>query len=319
VDTEQIQQEIRAREIAFPNGNRARLVEPPAGANAADIIRALDIRQPQVLVLVIGGARGFDAPAKSRLTQMFSRGVARAVVDVGGLIIDGGTEAGVMSMIGQGVADRGRKTPLLGVVPAGKVTYPGGPAEGSIEDGAPLDPNHSHFVLVDSDVWGGETATMYALAETLVNRVLGPPMPVDDSTDGRAAAQPASATIPVVTVLAGGNTQGIAKDEALASVRCGWPIIVIEGSGRLADEIAHLWRKKQRIEARRTPGRWNAIRRRARLWRQPALAIDDPALAEIIEEGDIQLVPLNGQVADLRHLINRLLRPPRSMTPLDLA
>jgi len=28
---------------------------------------------------------------------------------------------------------------------------------------------------------------------------------------------------------------------------------------------------------------------------------------------------LNGQVADLRHLINRLLRPPRSMTPLDLA
>jgi hypothetical protein len=122
-----------------------------------------------------------------------------------------------------------------------------------------------------------------------------------------------------VTVLAGGSIQGIARDEALASVRCAWPIIVIEGSGRLADEIARLWRKKQSMEARRTPGRWNAIRRRARLWRQPALAIDDPALAEIIEEGDIQLVPLNGQVADLRHLINRLLRPPRSMTPLDLA
>jgi len=181
VDTQQIQQEIRAREIVFPSGNRARLVEPPAGAKAADIIRALDIRQPQALVLVIGGARGFDGPEKARLTQVFSRGVARAVVDVGGLIIDGGTEAGVMSMIGQGVADRGRTTPLLGVVPAGKVMYPGGPAEGSIEDGAPLDPNHSHFVLVESDAWGGETATMYALAEALANRVLGPSAPVDDS------------------------------------------------------------------------------------------------------------------------------------------
>lgn len=39
--------------------------------------------------------------------------------------------------------------------------------EGATEDGAPLDPNHSHFVLVESEQWGGEIETMYKQAEEL--------------------------------------------------------------------------------------------------------------------------------------------------------
>ena len=168
--------------------------------------------------MLVGGAAGLDKSLKPHLVQLFSRGIAHAVADRNALIIDGGTQAGVMAMMGQGVADRGRNCILLGVVPAGKVTYPGGPTEGCIDDGAPLDPNHSHFVLVESSEWGGETATMYELAEEL------------------------SKEIPVLTVLVNGGE--LAKHEVLQSVCHGWAIIVIEGTGRLADEIAIAVREK---------------------------------------------------------------------------
>jgi hypothetical protein len=162
--------------------------------------------------------------------------------------MDGGTHAGVIAMMGQGVADRGRKTALVGVAPAGKVTYPDGPADGSIAEGAALDPNHSHFVLVESCAWGGELETMYAVAEALAT------------------------TVPVVTVLINGGP--LARDEVLQSVRQGWPIIVVQGSGRLADDIATLWQAKP-----------------------PFIA--DPVLAEIIADGVIHLFPLDGAVAAL--------------------
>src|SRR5262249_23570882 len=202
-------------------------------------------------------ADDLDAAVQPRLVQLCSRGIARAAANIGAVIMDGGTQAGVIAMMGQGVSDRGRKTALVGVVPAGKVTYPDRPTDGSPVDGAALDPNHSHFVLVDSHEWGGETETMYALAAALAT------------------------TIPVVTVLINGGPR--ARDEVLRSVRQGWPIIVVQGSGRLADDITTLWQDKPSF-------------------------IPDPVLAEIIADGTIHLFPLDGAVAALEHLIPRQLR-----------
>jgi SLOG in TRPM, prokaryote/SMODS and SLOG-associating 2TM effector domain 1/Protein of unknown function (DUF4231) len=256
VDTPQTSQAQHPKAILFPNGNRALLLAPPAGTNAADIIQALGIGQPKALILVVGGAADLDATVQARLVQLCSRGIARAAANISALIMDGGTQAGVMALVGQGVADRGRKTALVGIAPAGKITYPDGPVDGNIVDGAALDPNHSHFVLVESSEWGGETETMYAIAEALAK------------------------TIPVVTVLINGGT--IARDEVLRSVRQGWPIIVVQGSGRLADEIATSWQEK------------------------PSFIID-PVLAEVIADGTIHLFPLDGPVAALEDLITRQL------------
>ena len=233
------------------------MVLVPAGAAAPTILEALDIQPPKALILLSGGAADLEKALKPRLFQLFSRGIARVAVDSGALIIDGGIQAGVMEMTGQGVADRGRKCPLLGIAPAGKVTYPGGPDSGSIEDGAPLDPNHSHFVLVDCSEWGAETDMMYELADSIAKR------------------------IPVVTVLVDGGV--ISKGEVLRSVRRGWPILVVEGSGRLADELAKLHKEK------------------------PAF-IEDPITAEIVNEGYILLYPLEGSIEELKrkllHLLN---------------
>lgn len=296
------QDKYKKTEITFPNGNRAQLVAPPAGTDAADILNALGIEQPEALIMITGGAANLDRDMKandelrSRLVQLFSRGVARAAVDIGALIIDGGTHSGVMALMGQGVADRGRKSSLLGVAPTGKVTYPGGPAEGSIEDGAPLDPNHSHFVLVQSDKWGGETDTMYELAEALANRVLDPPPPADESSSAQDGAEASPAKIPVVTVLASGGL--IAKDEVLRSVRQGWPIIVVQGSGRLADRIAKLWKKAEKK-------------------RSKCASTADPVMAEITDEGSIQLFPMDGPVAGLEQLVSGQLRRLRKDPALE--
>jgi len=271
MDMQQASQSGSKKEIIFPNDNRAQLVTAPAGAEAADILKTLGIEPPEALIIVVGGAATLDDAIKSDevlkscLTQLFSRGIARAAVKAEALIIDGGTQSGVMALMGQGVADRGRKSVLLGVAPAGKVTYPGGPAEGSLEDSAPLDPNHSHFVLVESDEWGDETDTMFELAKALGKE------------------------IPVVTMLVGSELDGIAKDEVLHSVRQGWPVIVIEGSGRLADRIAKL-------------------RKKAEKKRRKCASTADPVMAEIIDEGSIHLFPLEGPVAELEQLISGQLR-----------
>lgn len=215
MDTHQISQGGSKKEILFPNGNRAQWVAPPAGAKAADILNALGIGQPKALIMISGGAAGLDEALKSRLAQLFSHGIARAAADTGALIIDGGTQAGVMQMIGEGRAAWGGNAPLIGVCPAALVTWPDGPAG---EDLASLEPNHTHFVLTDGDHWGAETETMFALATGL------------------------SEGTPSVSVLANGGP--ISRDEVLHNVRQRREIIVIAGSGRLADELTAVVRRE---------------------------------------------------------------------------
>ena len=241
-------EKIQPQEIVFPNNNGAKLVAALRGVPMASLIEALGISPPKNLILLIGGADKLDEKLTSRLTQLFSRGIARAAADAEALIIDGGTEAGVMQIMGQSIVDRGRKSSLLGVAPAGKVTYPGGPPVAS-DDSAPLDPNHSHFVLVDGNEWGSETETLFELA--------------------------AAFNVPVLAILVNGGA--IAKDELLQSVRRNWPVIVIEGSGRLADEVAGLKKEPSQIE--------------------------DPALAEIVEEGDLRIFPITGALEDFERML----------------
>src|SRR5262245_9919822 len=156
-------EKIQPQEIVFPNNNGANLGSASRGTRMASVSESLGISPPKNLILLMGGADELDQKLTSRLTQLFSRGIARAAADAEALIIDGGTRAGVMQIMGQSIVDRGRKSSLLGVAPAGKVTYPGGPqvaANGS----ASLDPNHSHFVLVDGKEWGSETEALFELA-----------------------------------------------------------------------------------------------------------------------------------------------------------
>lgn len=254
MDKQSGQDRINTQRVSFPNGNEALIVTPGADVLPGEIVHALSIPRPGAVILIAGGAAEMDGDVSTHLAPLFSEGVAELAVSLGALIIDGGTKAGVMALTGEGVAARQHRSPLLGIAPEQNVAYPGKVA--ALATLTPLDPNHSHFVLVDSAEWGGETETMYALARHF------------------------SQQSPSVAVLADGGK--IAKKELLYNVRQQRPVIVIEGSGRLADEIAHLLKEMP-------------------------TAFSDSELAEIVTQGDLHLFPLLGSHTDLTQLLNHLL------------
>jgi hypothetical protein len=256
METQPTRQAMNKREIHFPNGNQAQVIIAPAGTRTTDLLHALDIKQPHSVILIAGGASKMDERLSLHLFQLCTHGIVQVAAALKALIIDGGTQAGVMAIIDQAEAEQQQRSTLLGIAPAGRVTYPGRSADILAKEGVSLNPNHSHFVLVETDEWGGETETMYKLAKML------------------------SASCPSVAVLINGGS--ITKSEVLHNVRQKRPIIVIEGSGRLADEIARLWKEKPFI-------------------------IPDPELAEITLQGNIHTFPLAGPAIGLAQLTKRLL------------
>jgi hypothetical protein len=166
--------------------------------------------QPRPVIVVCGGADEFQQSQLS-VAQVLGPAVGMAARRADAAVVDGGTATGVMAIMG---AERAAATlpVLLGVAPAGKVTYPGANGEGRVE----LDPQHTHFVLDGGDEWGDETELLMQIAETL------------------------SHGAPVVMVLAGGGR--VARAEARAAVARRWPLFLIEGTGGAADKIAGLRR-----------------------------------------------------------------------------
>jgi TRPM family ion channel/conflict system pore-forming effector with SLATT domain/uncharacterized protein DUF4231 len=200
-------------------------------------------------VLVCGGAETLEARHTARLRQLLGRGVARAAAQMTAVIVDGGTRAGVMEVMGLAVADGGHKTPLIGVAPQGQVDPTGTDALR-----AALDPNHSHIVLAPERDWGGERELLFSLVTAVAGNK------------------------PVVVVAAGGGELTLA--EVLQAVRHRWPVILIEGVGGVTDELAALARQR------------------------PA-TIDEPARAEIADEGELSIFPLGGAPDALARRVER--------------
>jgi hypothetical protein len=245
---------MKKNTITFDNGNHAVVVTAGRDTDAQTILKTLDLAQPHALIMVFGGAKGLDDSQKVRLAELFTDAIAPAAAELGALVIDGGTQSGVMAMMGEALARDGRGSQLLGVAPAGKVTYPGAPSDANIGNGTPLEPNHSHFVLVEGDEWGSETDMMFKLAGAL--------------------------NVPVATTLINGGS--IAGSEALQSVRNGWQLLVVEGSGRFADEISAAVRDGQFAKSAEA--------------------------SEIARSGRVGVFPVNGPAEKLRNELRRLLR-----------
>src|SRR5438067_8824372 len=188
--------------ITFENGNRAVVITASRDPSAKAILDALEIASPRAVILLFGGAAGLEDSRKTRLATLFAEGVTPVAAELGALIIDGGTQSGVMAMMGEAVAQSHITVQLLGIAPEGKITNPEIAGPSKIPEGASLEPNHSHFVLVESNDWGGETTRMLELARGF--------------------------NAPIVAILVNGGT--VAANEAVQSVRNGWPLLVMEGS-----------------------------------------------------------------------------------------
>jgi SLOG in TRPM, prokaryote len=208
-------QVLTRREIAFPGGRSALVVRVPESVSGDDAAAALGLQPPRALVVLNGGTDELSPGLTATLGRTLADGLARVVSEEGLTVLTGGTDAGIFALFGKALADR-RTAPCIGVAPANAVTWPGrddaeaGPAPRN--DLIPLEPHHSHFLLVESAQWGAETNALIGLSETL------------------------GAERPSIAILAGGG-EG-AKREVLEQIRRGRRVLALAGTGRFADELA---------------------------------------------------------------------------------
>jgi len=199
---------MNAVTIGFPGSRTARLLRVARGTPARAIIAALQLPVPAGVLCLNGGTEEPAVEAAEPLRRLLSDGLARMARSESLTVITGGTAAGIFALFGGGVAAWGTSAPVIGVAPGGPLVWPGG-GQGH----TPLEPHHSHFVIVEGKGWGDETATMYALAAEWKK------------------------DCPGVAVFAGGGE--ITLREMRANVQADRPMILLAGSGRSTDAVLH--------------------------------------------------------------------------------
>lgn len=206
---------LASHTIPLADGRSAVAVVAPANVRGEQAVEALGLPPPRGVVVLNGGTSRFSSELEAALWTSLGEGLARAVVEEGLTTVTGGTDAGIFGLFGRAVGHAGT-APRIGVAPEGRVTWPGreAPRAGSLdsEGRCPLEPHHSHFLLVAGNEWGAETDAMLSLAQAL------------------------GAASPSVAVVAGGGRG--ARREVAAHVREGREVIVLAGSGRFADALA---------------------------------------------------------------------------------
>ena len=280
--------------LEFDQDRKARAVIVAPDTKASEVLSMLGLAQGYKVILLTGSAAPFDESQKNRVTTLFNQGIAGAS-DAKTVIIDGATQEGVTELIGQSITNLERKPILLGVAPLGKVYLPGSQEDRTGKH--PLDPNHTHFVLVEADQWQGATQLMFDLAEALASPSPSTSPPKD------CELEPPKPKPRLTMLLVGGSLDKVAIEEALTCVRRGWSLMVVEGSGRLADEISTTWKKKERIG-----------RQKERWWLRPFAALGerqlngtDTRLQEVVQTGKIQVFPKQAQPVELKRTVEEQL------------
>jgi SLOG in TRPM, prokaryote len=196
--------------LEFGDGHTARVARPRQFADVAAAVAGLGLRGQRPVLVVVGGAAGLDEANKKRLFTLFGHALLSVVASRQAVVVDGGTDSGVMQLLGRARAAAGGSFPLVGVAVEKKVILPGDGAESG--DRASLERNHSHFVLVPGSSWGDESPWLSLVATEIAR------------------------SAPSATVLINGGE--IAYQDVAHSLKANRPVLVVAGTGRTADRIA---------------------------------------------------------------------------------
>lgn len=151
-----------------------------------------------------------DWVREQQIPHLFRDMLSPLLDRLGAAVIDGGTDSGVMALIGRARAAAGASFSLIGIAARCTVKLPDKPrSRGNV--GASLEPNHTHFLFVPGDRWGDEAPWIGSITATL------------------AAGAP-SATLAV----GGGKVTRLDIEESL---RAGRPTLLLAGSGGTTDEL----------------------------------------------------------------------------------
>lgn len=222
--------------ITFSNGNTAQAICVGQKPELSAALEKIGLQTARPVLVLIGGASQLNPQDFNRIQSLFVQVLAPLAEELGAIVVDGGTDAGVMKLMGHARSVASATFSLVGVSPkklinldnvfAAQSNSLDGPASAQVnvllpdskrEDKSnqafPPEPNHTHFVLVPGVKWGDESEWIAWTASAVARNQ------------------------PSVTVLINGG------DVSLIDIRCSTaearPIAVVAGSGRLADRIAN--------------------------------------------------------------------------------
>jgi hypothetical protein len=260
--------ETELRQLKFANSNVANLVTIPEDAPAEALLESLEVKSCDFILLALGASPELPSAADAVLEQL-SEPLLAVLAGLGrSVVVDTGTRSWITAPLYQRQAVKAPQVSFLGVAPEVLVAYPGQPGQVAPEEKPrQLDSWHSNFVLVQSEErWGSQLPMLHAVVRALASR---------------------SAHVPVLALLAG---EGLcATEETLEAVRHGIPLVVVQGSGGLADDIV----------AALTPGNT-----------EPTSEVLD----DIITEGQISVISQGNFLAELTQLTSQLQSPDAVLT-----
>ena len=154
---------------------------------------------------MIGDVASLEDDASNKLQDFYRDGVLRAAAAIDALVVDSGLASGIAAVSPrQEYADYCRNICQLGISPGG------------IDD--PLSKYHTHqLVISDFNGWADRQAEFIKHKYAMIRRLAG--------------------TCRIVCVLA--NNGHTAWGETIEAIRLGIPVIIMQGSGDLANEIIY--------------------------------------------------------------------------------
>lgn len=190
------------RQISLKRGVTVKAANISSDNEIQEALTELGLPQPGTVIVLVGGAGGIGFMEKFPMRKAVGI-VAQLAEETGAVVVDGGTQAGIMTEIGRQRKKNKFTFPLVGVVFDALLMKE--------EPASILDPNHTHFFLIPGDDWGDESAWISKIASVIAG--------------GKKS----------LTVLVNGGK--ISRSDVEYSLMENRPTAVLRGTGRLADEI----------------------------------------------------------------------------------
>ncbi len=204
---------MRKTEIQFSD-HKARCVFPDHRNELPQALSELNLGDHYPVIVLVGG---FIQDQHEAVTQQAIDVVASCAEENCALIVCGGSDLGVMASIGRTRRMHGYKFPLLGINLESLVTWPKGPRSQRFlwwgKERFPLATGYSHFILVPGNEYGEDSPWIAEAASLL-------------SKDNRS-----------ITILANGGN--VTRKDIALSLENERAVIVLAGTGRLADEMSN--------------------------------------------------------------------------------
>ena len=148
--------------VTLQNGATAFAARVRDVADLRDAVTEMGLHRPPLTLALVGGADGLPRSDFQGLSHFFDETLAPLAQELRATVVDGGTDAGVMRLIGRARAQGGSDFPLIGVAAAGTVSLSVDGLEP--QKGPELEPHHTHFFLVPGRRWGDDSPWLNRVA-----------------------------------------------------------------------------------------------------------------------------------------------------------